>query len=510
MTARAEASAAPGTSGHAVPLGAVLAHHAARTPARVCLTVGAEALTHEALDAAANRRARLLATHGVRRGDLVSVALPNSIEFYETTFAIWKLGAVPNIVPAGMPDAELRPIVDLVRPRVVVGVDPDRLPGRPVLPAATQLSPDIDAGALEPAVSPHWKAMTSGGSTGRPKVIVDAMPGLWDPGSLVLGRRREDVQLNTGPLHHSAPFSTAHQGLFSGLHLVDMQRFDAERALALIEAHRVNWMQLVPTMMHRIARLPREVRDGYDVASLRVVVHMGAPCPAWLKRAWIDWLGPECILEVYGGTERVGNTLITGIEWLSHPGSVGRPQAGARVRVLREDGADCRPGEVGEIFFLPAGGRGSGYSYLGATARAVGEWETLGDLGHLDDDGYLYVADRRTDLIVTGGANVYPAEVEAALEADPAVACAVVVGLPDADLGQRVHAIVQTVDGAPLDAAALDRRLRGLIAAYKLPRSIEHSDRELRDESGKVRRGKLRDARIAECAASGLDGRGMG
>ncbi len=500
----ATVSAGLSVAGSVVPMGALLAHHANRTPDSACLTIGEETLTHAVLDARANRRARLLAGNGVRHGDLVTVALPNSAELYETTFALWKLGAVPNIVSSRLPDAELRAILALVRPGLVIGVDPGRAPGWTTLPAGVILPADLSAEPVELLVSPHWKAMTSGGSTGRPKVIVDAMPGQWDPGALVLGRRPGDTQLGTGPLHHSAPFSTAHQGLFAGLHVVDMQRFDAERALALIETHRVNWMQLVPTMMHRIMRRPPETRDAYDVRSLRVVVHIGAPCPEWLKRAWIAWLGADRIFEVYGGTERVGTTLITGAEWLAHPGSVGKPQAGARIRILRDDGGDCDPGEIGEIYFLPAAGRGSGYRYIGATARSAGDWETLGDLGYLDSDGYLYVADRRTDLIVSGGANVYPAEVEAALEAHPAVAGAVVVGLPDPDLGQRVHAIVQPAAGADGDGEALDRHVRALLAAYKAPRSIEFVDHPLRDDSGKVRRGLLRDARIDGATASGV------
>ncbi len=496
--------AAVADTGFPIPIGMVLDHHARHTPSRVCLTVGEEARTHSELDIAANRRARMLSEKGVAVGDFVTVALPNSIEFYETTFALWKLGAIPHIVSPRLPDAELGAIVDLVDPKLVIGLEPTRAAGRATIAAGSNPPLDFSGEALPAAVAPHWKAMTSGGSTGRPKIVVDALPSVWNPRTLILGRRADDTQLNAGPLYHAAPFSTSHQGLFGGLHIVDMQKFDAERMLALIEQHHVNWIQLVPTMMHRIMRLPRATRLRYDISSMRAVFHMGAPCPVWLKQAWIDWLGPDRILEVYGGTERVGNTAITGKEWLDHRGSVGRPQAGAQVRILRDDGEIAAAGEIGEIYFLPAAGRGSGYHYIGAQAKSAGDWETLGDLGYLDGDGYLYVVDRRTDLIVSGGANVYPAEVEAALEAHPAVACAVVVGLPDADLGSRVHAIVQLSDPLASDSDALDRHVRKLVAAYKAPRSIEIVAEPLRDESGKVRRSQVRDL----CIARGKQGGG--
>jgi bile acid-coenzyme A ligase len=221
----------------------------------------------------------------------------------------------------------------------------------------------------------------------------------------------------------------------------------------------------------------------------------GAPSPEWLKRAWIDWLGPEKIYEAYGGTERSGGTMISGTEWLARPGSVGRPTGGRRIRVLRPDGSECAPGEVGEIFMLPPGGQGSTYRYVGAEAKATADgWETLGDLGHVDADGYLYVVDRRTDMIVTGGANVYPAEVEAALDAHPAVRSSCVVGLPDDDLGQRVHAIVDAP--APPDEADLREHLARHLVRYKIPRSFEFVDEPLRDDAGKVRRSALREARL--------------
>jgi bile acid-coenzyme A ligase len=301
--------------------------------------------------------------------------------------------------------------------------------------------------------------------------------------------------LIAGPLYHAGPFITCWQALLSGGCAVVMARFDASQALALIEHHRIDWVLFVPTMMQRIWRLPAEERDRFDLSSLRRVMCTGAPSPAWLKRAWIDWLGPERIYEAYGGTERIAGTIISGSEWLEHPGSVGKPPAGRAIKALREDGSECAAGEVGELFMLPASGQGSTYQYVGARAQARGAgWETVGDMGWFDDDGYLYLADRKADMIVTGGANVYPAEVEAAIDAHPAVRSSAVIGLPDDDLGQRIHALVDAP--GDVDEAALRAHLADQLVRYKIPRSFEWVDAPLRDDAGKLRRSALRDERL--------------
>ena len=483
-----------------VPLGQLPAHHAARDPHRPAITFGDEVVTRAGLEARANRRARLLAAHGVGHGDMVTIALPNGLELYETTFALWKLGAIPAMVSSRLPDIELGQIVQLADPKLVVGVDPGRLPGRTVLPAGLAVDPSLSAEPLEPAVSPHWKAMTSGGSTGRPKIIVDHMPGVYDPETPGLFQQVDDVLLNPGPLYHNAPFGLIHAGLFTGGHVVEMGRFDAAEALRLIGRHGVQWVNFVPTMLARIWKLPPEERQAADMSSLRVVFHMASACPVWLKEAWIDWIGPDRLFELYGGTERQGLTIITGREWLERKGSVGKVQPGASMKVMRPDGEDCAPGEIGEIYFLPDAGRNATYHYIGADAKTAGEWESLGDLGHMDADGYLYLADRRTDLILSGGANIYPAEVEAALDAHPEVLTSAVVGLPDDDLGQRVHAIVQRREGSEIGAADLIAHLEQRLVRYKIPRSIEFSDTPLRDDAGKVRRSALREARLSEPA----------
>jgi bile acid-coenzyme A ligase len=337
--------------------------------------------------------------------------------------------------------------------------------------------------------------MTSGGSTGRPKLIVDLTPALVDPTVPENGMQLRGTTLVPGPLYHAGPFIVSWQCLLSGGTLILTSRFDPEECLRLIERHRVDWALFVPTMMQRIWKLPAELRERYDVSSLRRVMCTGAPSPAWLKRAWIDWLGPEKIWEAYGGTERIAGTLINGVEWLAHPGSVGKPPPERKMRILRRDGSACAPGEVGEIYMMPAAGRGTTYRYIGAEAEATHDgWETVGDMGWLDAEGYLYLADRKTDMILVGGSNVYPAEIEAALDAHPAVRSSAVIGLPDEDLGNRLHAIVDAPGG--VGEEALRAHLSEHLVAYKVPRTFEFTSEPLRDDAGKVRRSALREERL--------------
>ncbi|RYF88568.1 MAG: acid--CoA ligase, partial [Caulobacteraceae bacterium] len=455
-----------------------------------------QTLTRAELASRVNRRARTLARLGVQAGDFVAIALPNTPAFLELAFAIWALGATPAPLSHKLPAAELEGILGLLKPRLVVINDASRAGEWPVFAEAGTFDAAEDDSPLPEKIAPHLKAIASGGSTGRPKVIVDMSPGVADPDKPLLGMLPEgDVLMNPGPLYHAAPFGMTCFALGWGLHVVLMPRFDAEEALRLIERHRVRWLFQVPTMMHRIWALPDAVKSRYDIGSLDAVMHIAAPCPPWLKQAWIDWVGAETVWEIYTGTEAMGGTGINGRQWLDKPGSVGRVLPGYEMQVLRPDGSPCDVDEVGEIFFRPLRGQGTTYRYLGAEPKAVGEFETLGDLGRLDADGYLFLADRRVDMIVSGGANVYPAEVEAAIDAFPGVQCSVVIGLPDTDLGQRVHAIVETADGL-LDQAALTAFLAERISRYKQPRSFEATADRLRDDAGKVRRSALRAERL--------------
>jgi bile acid-coenzyme A ligase len=479
-------------------IGELLARNVAKGPTRPAVTFGGVTTSTAELDARSNRKARQLAALGVGENDVVTLALPKGLEFYETLFGLWKLGATPNSVSARLPEAELRAILELAQPRLVIGSENLRLPGWNFLQAGSPPNVDLSADALPPKFPKHWKIMTSGGSTGRPKLIVDHKPGLFAPDTPPLLQIVNDTMLNPGPMYHNSPFATTSYCLFNGGHVVEMEKFDPLHALELIERHKVAWVNFVPTMMHRIWRLPPEQRNAFDLSSLRVVFHMASACPMWLKERWIEWLGPERIFELYGGTEGQGFTVITGTEWMAHKGSVGKVMAGSQLRVLNEAGKDCVPGEVGDIYFLPAGGRNATYHYVGATAKALGDWESLGDLGYLDEDGYLYLVDRRTDLIVAGGANIYPAEVEAALDEHPDVRSSIVIGLPDEDLGQRVHAIVQLAPEVEerVDAAALAAFLETKLSRYKVPRSFEFTQEFLRDDAGKARRSKMREERI--------------
>lgn len=479
--------------------GRALAWHAERQPSRAAVIHAEQSISFAELDARANRLARAYAERGVREDALVTIALPNSIAFYTACLATWRLGATPQPVSARLPERERRALVELAQPALVVGTPAGERYPAPSLAADFEPDPGLSPDPLPDCVPRQVRAMSSGGSTGRPKLVIDRSPARCDPERLENGMRPGGVTLVPGPLYHAGPFITSWNQLLGGGTAVLMTRFDAEQALASIAHHRVDWVLFVPTMMQRIWRLPPEVRDRYDLSSLQRVMCTGAPSPPWLKRAWIDWLGPERIFEAYGGTERSGGTQISGTEWLARPGSVGRPTAGRRIRVLRADGSDCAPGEVGELFMMPPGGPGSTYRYVGAEPTATADgWETLGDLGFLDADGWLYLVDRKADMILVGGANVYPAEIEAVLDAHPAVRSSAVIGLPDDDLGNRIHAIVDAPK--PVSEADLRSHLVEQLAANKIPRSFEFVSEPLRDDAGKLRRSALRDARLSERA----------
>jgi len=470
---------------------------AERDPDGVAGLFGDETVTRGELERRSNQLARDYAARGVGEGDLVTIALPNCSEFFEVTLAVWKLGATPQPVSSRLPEKERRAIVELAQPVLLVGAESGAYGACPTLPRGFIPAAMLSDAALPDVVPANARAMTSGGSTGRPKIIVDTSPAVTDPADPANQMQVGATSIIPGPLYHAGPFIASWQQLLCGGRVILLERFDAALCLELIERHRIDYALFVPTMMQRIWRLPASEREHRDLSSLRTVMCSGAPSPAWLKRAWIDWLGPDRIVEAYGGTERIAGTQITGAEWLSHPGSVGRPTGGRHLSIRDEAGRELPPGEIGEVFMLPASGRrGTTYRYIGAEATATEDgWESLGDMGYVDDEGYLYLVDRKTDMIVTGGANVYPAEVEAAIDAHPAVRSSAVIGLPDDDLGQRVHAIVDAV--APLSDAELRAHLVEQLTPFKIPRTYERVDEPLRDDAGKLRRSALRDARLS-------------
>jgi len=480
--------------------GAAMSLLAARGPQRPAVRCEGTVVTRAELDRRANQLARAYASFGVRHDDLVAIVLPNGIEFYAATLAVWKLGATPLPVSWRLPDAELGPIIDVADPALVVGIDPTRAPGRATVPPGFVPEPRLDDRPLPAAVARYGRALTSGGSTGRPKVIVSHEPSVIDPDAPALGMRADGVHLVPGPLFHNAPFTTSLTGLLHGATLVVMTRFDPSEALALIERHRVTWVQVVPTMLARIWRLPEAERAGRDLSSLQVVFSTGGAFPAWLKEAWSDWIGDDRIVEIYGSSEAYGSTVVTGAEARRKPGTVGRPRFGP-PRVLDPDdptGPPLGPNQVGLLAFArPAEPT---YHYLGAEPIVYNGWETLGDIGYVDEDGYVFLVDRRVDMIVTGGENVFPAEVEQALERHPSVRTAVVIGLPDDDLGQRLHAIVDVghdwTDGPAVDEPGLRVYLHEQLDRYKVPRTFEFVTEPLRSDAGKVRRSQLRDERV--------------
>ena len=477
-----------------MPIGRLFAWLAAQNPARPAITFEGETVTRLALEQRTNRLARAYQALGVVENDLVTIALPNGLSFYEATVAVWKLGATPQPVSHRLPHHERAAIVELANAKLVIGAEPGAHGSRTVLAADFAADPSLADDPLPDKVARHWKAPTSGGSTGRPKLILSGFRGEFDPELGAYQMLPNRVHLVPGPLYHNAPFSLSTRALMIGNQLVVLPKFDPVETLRCIARYHVDYVLLVPTMMHRIWRLEPAVRDQFDRSSLRVMVHMAAPCPAWLKEAWIHWLGPDRVHELYGGTEAQATTWITGAEWLAHRGSVGKPQAGGQMKIIDAAGRDASPGVIGEVFMRAATGPDSTYRYLGAESKRLGDWESLGDMGHMDEDGYLYLADRQTDMILRGGANIYPAEVEAALDAHPAVRSSAVIGLPDEEFGNRIHAIVDAPDG--VTDAELLTHLATFLARYKMPESFEYVAAPVRDDAGKVRRSALRAERI--------------
>ncbi|HVQ49837.1 MAG TPA: AMP-binding protein [Mycobacterium sp.] len=476
------------------PIGTQFSLLAARSPDEPAVTCDGRTLTRRELDASTNRLARAYAELGVGQDDYVTIVLPNSIEWIQAALAAWKLGAVPQPLSARLPDAELEGLLDLKPRALLVGRDDPR-GVVPSVPGDFAPNSGLSDAPLPEAVSPAWKALGSGGSTGRPKLIEAGGDGRF-PGAYAgvpMGAQEGDTQLIAVPLSHNTGMTTATIGLLMRQHLVLMPRFDVAEFLRLIAEHRVEFIVAVPTMMQRLLPVYRANPDAYDLSSIRRLWHVGAPCPPAVKEAWIDLLGPDVVWELYGGTELQAMSVLSGTQWLDHRGSVGQVVAG-EMKVLDDDGNECLPGVAGEIYMRPSPGSPPTYRYVGATAKSRDGWDSLGDLGYFDEDGFLYLNDRRVDMFTVGGRNVYPAEIESALAEHPNVLSCLVVGVPDDDMGQVPYAIVQA-EG--LDEAAVTAFLSERIAGYKVPRTVEFSETPLRDDAGKARRSAVRDEIIA-------------
>ncbi|MFF4901879.1 AMP-binding protein [Streptomyces sp. NPDC001068] len=482
------------------PLGDIPKAYAADCPEVVAVRSGEDRLTWAELCRVSGEIARGLAQSGVTKGRIVPLVLPNGVDVVAAAFACLTLGAVPQPLSTRLAPPEEEAILTLSDPAVVVGLDPGAPMGNGRFRATTvaELRRRGAGGAdLVTEVGPSWKAPTSGGSTGRPKIILSGAEGAFNPFDMeAWGLRPGEQSLVTAPVHHNAPFSTAMTTLFNGGTATLLERFDAERVLAEIERHRITWVYLVPTMMRRILALPEQTRDRYDLSSLVSVWHCAEPCPPATKQAWIDWLGPDRIWELYAGTEAQAGCIISGTEWLAHRGSVGRPTWG-EIKIMGLDGTPVdQSGVAGEIFMRVTEGKPPAFHYIGAETEERDGWSTLGDIGEFDADGYLYLHDRRSDMLLVGGVNVYPAEIEAALTEHPHVLSGAVIGLPDPDRGNRVHAIVQIEEGHPTTAEEIDAFLATRLSPHKRPRSIELVTTPLRSAAGKLRRSALRAERL--------------
>lgn len=448
-------------------------------------------LTYRELDRRANQAARLLAERGVDKTSRIALALPNCLDYFVATYAIWRLGACVFPLRADLPAWERNRLFEVAGPSHVIGSF-DEL-------AQPQIRPedlaDLARFATEPLpdlIAHPYKMNATGGSTGIPKIVVRLEPGLAGADTPLANTASRalpgsEVQINLGPLYHYGPARNAFAALGAGHTLVLFDKFDPVLVLESIQAYRVRLLSLVPTMLYRLIQLPGVER--YDVSSLERVALGGSKCADWVFEKALQIFGADVLWVAYGGTESIGTVSAPGREWLTHRGTCGRPLM-TDLRILDAEGNVLPPGEVGEIWMRPQAGFVT--EYLGAPMRKSQDgFASLGDLGWLDEEGYLYIADRRKDLIVSGGANVYPAEVEAVLLEHPEVVDSAVVGVADPEWGARVHAIVVPAEGARIDPETLKAFCKARLAAYKVPKSFSCMDALPRDGLGKLRRSAL-------------------
>jgi bile acid-coenzyme A ligase len=459
-----------------------------------------EIVSWRRLDERANQMARLLASHGIGQGDMVAVGLPNSLEHVYSTFGAWKLGASALPLRADLPAWERDRMLAVANPKLVVsdGVD---VPF-PNLPTAdVRASVQLDGSPLDHyGVPPTTRLIATSGSTGTPKIIVGTSPGLFveDEASMansVTGGATGVTYLVVSPLYHNNGFMFCYPMLLQENRVVLVEHFDAAQAVDLIERHRVQHTVMVPTMLQRIARL-EGVRDR-DFSSLERVIYGGAILPDWVARTWLELVPPANFLFVYGGSEQMGGTMCTGVEWLERPGTCGLPM-NCEIQILDADRKPLPTGDIGEVFMrLPNPDQPFRYVGTDTPTPILDGFRSYGDMGYVDDAGYLFIVDRRQDMIISGGANIFPAEIEAALSEHHGLADAVVIGLPDPEWGHRVHALVQPADPAnPPTEEELRAFCRARLAPYKVPKAFEVVDHVSRTSAGKVNRSRLVAERV--------------
>ncbi len=447
------------------------------------------------LDDLSGRLAASLHEGGLAAGDLMAVCLPNCVEHFVADVAAWKVGAVPVAIRWDLPEWELTRMLHVLAPRVVFRGEPDEVVARA---STTSMA---DAGIAPP----HRFGVCSSGSTGTPKVILHTSPGLCTSAQRSTSAVVESYRNLSSPqrllvpnaLYHSASITTAVLNLMSGSHTILLKRFDPEVLLDTVVRHRVTGFMAPTPMLLRLARSPAIARERFD--SIEWVQHGASPLPVWLARFWIELLGPERFFTSYGSAEAVGVVACRGDEWLAHPGTLGRGVLGTDILISGEQGQVLAPGEVGQIYLRRPGGPSGTYGGNGVAPLDIRSdgFATVGDLGRLDEDGYLYLSDRRVDLIVSGGANVYPSEVEAAVGEHREIDDVVVIGLPDDEWGKRVHAIVQLAPNAALSEEDIRAYARSRLAPYKVPKTVEFVTHMPRSAATKVNRATLIEERTA-------------
>jgi long-chain acyl-CoA synthetase len=496
---------------------------------------GERRIDSEELQLRAARAASALKSLGVGQGSGVALCLRNDIEFFEVSLGAGALGAFAIPINWHCSPDEVRYILEDSGAKVLV-IHADLLArARASLPddvavVVVRTSPavrqayGIDEAAATPAGDLEWsewitafephaapaREMTqaiiyTSGTTGRPKGVrrppftpdqqaaVVRMLAI-DFGLAYFDDPGDIVTAVIGPIYHSAPNAHAIFSLRAGANVVFMPRFDPEDLLRLIERERITHLNMVPIMFSRLLKLPEEIRLRYDVSSLRFVAHAAAPCPPDVKRAMIDWWGPV-INEYYGATECGNVTFCTAEEWLSHPGTVGRPIEGVELRILDDSGSALPPGEIGEIAAAYVGLHEFTYHGDEEKRRSIDRDGLIapGDVGYVDEEGYLFICDRKVDMVISGGVNIYPAEIESVLHEMPEIADCAVFGIPDDDYGESLCAVIEPRLGQELAPETVQAFLRDRVAGYKVPRRVEFREALPREDSGKIFKRKLRE-----------------
>ena len=501
--------------------------HAGRTPDKVAVTLveTGESVTYRELDERSVRLAHVLWDAGLRPGDVVALLTENNVRAFEVYWAAMRSGLYITAVNHNLAAEEVAYIVDDSGAKALVvsagkaaaaEAIVDDAPGvrlrlaydGPVAGYDTYEDALASASDVPFDDQPHGAPMLySSGTTGRPKGVRPVLPPvqvseLGDPvvglvGS-VFGVDADTVYLTPAPLYHAAPLRWSGAVQCHGGTVVMLRKFDAEACLTAIESHHVTHAQFVPTMFVRMLQLPDEARSRHDVSSLKVAVHAAAPCPVEVKQKMIDWWGP-ILAEYYGGTEGNGLTMIDSRTWLTKPGSVGRPILGA-LRVCDDDtGAELPAGEVGTVYWerdeVPFVYHNDAEKTKASQHPDHPNWSSLGDIGYVDDEGFLFLTDRKSFMIISGGVNIYPQETENVLTLHPAIHDVAVIGVPDPEMGESVKAFVQPKPGVAT-GPELEKEIiafvKSKIAGYKAPRSVQFVDDLPRTETGKLVKGELK------------------